>query len=150
MTMSKPGWWLCYCALWSTWTRKSLFLVTDVTSTPETLEAMDTPENPMMIVHGDSVLAGQHYTVMCDHLVISPRLNSFIDAFAMLFASFYVFNIEYQTGSAVTLEFIQRCFVRLNPEKGSKGCKEKRKKTVMSAKVLKLINELADFEWIEA
>ncbi|XP_067652038.1 uncharacterized protein [Haliotis asinina] len=130
--------------------QESLFLVADVTSTPEFIEAMDTPENPMMIVHGDSVLAGQHYTVMCDHLVISPRLNSFIDAFAMLFAAFYVFNIEYQTGSAATLEFIQRCFVRINPDKGSKGCKGKRKKTVMSAKVLKLINELADFEWIEA
>ena len=33
---------------------------------------------------------------------------NFIDAMAVLFASFYVFNIEYQEAAACTLELVQR------------------------------------------
>ncbi|CAL1289617.1 unnamed protein product [Larinioides sclopetarius] len=42
----------------------------------------------------------------------------------------------------VTLEFIQRCFLRMNPDKGSK-----RRKSAMNQKVLTLLNKLMDFEW---
>ena len=39
---------------------------------------------------------------------MSHRNTSFIAAFAVLFVSFYCYNLEYQEEAAVTLEFIQR------------------------------------------
>lgn len=33
---------------------------------------------------------------------------NFIDAFVMLFACYYVFNVEYQEAAACTLELVQR------------------------------------------
>lgn len=40
----------------------------------------------------------------------SPPIPDFATALAVLFASFYVFNIEYQVEAATTLEFVQRYF----------------------------------------
>ncbi|CAL1285634.1 unnamed protein product [Larinioides sclopetarius] len=42
--------------------------------------------------------------------------------------------------ACVALEFVQRCFLRMNPDKGSK-----RKKSAMNQKVLTLLNKLMDF-----
>ena len=57
---------------------------------------------------GDSVLAGKSYMVMCDRTAITDKSVGFIDSVSALFASYYVFNLEYQPGAASTLEFIQR------------------------------------------
>ncbi|XP_033105268.1 uncharacterized protein LOC117107658 isoform X2 [Anneissia japonica] len=52
--------------------------------------------------------------------VISPSEGSLVNALATLFASYYAFNYEYQEEAATTLEFIQRCLKRINPESGTK------------------------------
>ncbi|CAM4735574.1 unnamed protein product [Leuciscus chuanchicus] len=44
----------------------------------------------------------------------------FADALSVVFSCFYVFNIEYQENACATLELIQRFFVRINPEEGTK------------------------------
>lgn len=38
---------------------------------------------------------------------------------SFFFASFYTFNLQYQTEASRTLEFIQRCFAGINPSTGS-------------------------------
>ncbi len=38
----------------------------------------------------------------------SPPMSDFTTALAVLFASLYVFNIEYQVEAVTTLEFVQR------------------------------------------
>ncbi|CAL1262714.1 unnamed protein product [Larinioides sclopetarius] len=48
--------------------------------------------------------------------------------------------------ACVTLEFIQRCFLSMNPDKGSKA--SKRKKSAMNQKVLTLLNKLNYFEMV--
>lgn len=49
---------------------------------------------------------------------------NFITGLAALFAS-YNFNLQYQEEAACTLEFVQRRFVDINPERGSKAKKGK-------------------------
>ncbi|XP_048259396.1 uncharacterized protein LOC125384390 [Haliotis rufescens] len=131
---------------------KDVFFVVDETTSVGAAEKSTTKESLQLIVFGDSVLAGKTYMLMCDRMVISPmdRIQSFMDAFSAFFASFYVFNLEYPPGASTTMEFIQRCFIGINPDRGSKGNQGKRKKTKINPKVLSLINALADFEWLES
>ncbi|KAK4294678.1 hypothetical protein Pmani_000062 [Petrolisthes manimaculis] len=48
-----------------------------------------------------------------------------IYALAMLFSSYYIFNIQYPSDAEATLEFIQRCMVGINPDRGHKAEKKK-------------------------
>ena len=41
---------------------------------------------------------------------LSPPMPDFTTALAVLFASFYVFNIEYEVEAVTTLEFVQRYY----------------------------------------
>ncbi|CAL1289018.1 unnamed protein product, partial [Larinioides sclopetarius] len=70
---------------------------------------------------------------------INEEISTFEAGFFMITAS-YILNIEYAEMACVTLEFIQRCFLSMNPDKGSKA--SKRKKSAMNQKVLTLLNKL--------
>ncbi|KAL0152014.1 hypothetical protein M9458_052680 [Cirrhinus mrigala] len=52
-------------------------------------------------------------------VVVNPHPN-FVAGLAALFASYYIFNLVYQHEACCTLEFIQRCFVGINPHTGTK------------------------------
>ncbi|CAM4530049.1 unnamed protein product [Leuciscus chuanchicus] len=60
-------------------------------------------------------------------VVIGPH-PFFLHGLAAFFSSYYVFNIEYPAAGSSTLEFIQRCFLSINPERGSKT----KKRTTMN------------------
>ena len=65
----------------------------------------------LVAVSGESLLKGENWMVSVQGKVLiymSHRNTSFIAAFAVLFASFYCYNLEYQEEAAVTLELIQR------------------------------------------
>ena len=66
----------------------------------------------------------------------------------MLFALYYCMNLQYPTEAAATLEFIQRCLVGINPNRGTKVAEGKKKTYAINPKVLTFINALADFEWV--
>ncbi|RXN35929.1 hypothetical protein ROHU_003392 [Labeo rohita] len=55
----------------------------------------------------------------------------FLHGVAAFFNSDYVFNLEYPAAGSSTLEFIQRCFLGINPERGSKT----KKRTTMNPHV---------------
>ncbi|MEQ2238625.1 hypothetical protein ILYODFUR_035064 [Ilyodon furcidens] len=50
---------------------------------------------------------------------------TFLAGLGALFATFFVFNLEYPEEATCTLEFIQRWFLGLNPERGTKAAKGK-------------------------
>ncbi|GAA6086972.1 uncharacterized protein LOC109088557 [Tachysurus ichikawai] len=69
-----------------------------------------------------------------------------------------VFSLQYQDEAACTLEFIQRCFIGINRERGTKAKRGKvvsKKKGVIVPKlssavnthVAMLLKNLLDFEW---
>ncbi|RXN37642.1 hypothetical protein ROHU_001863 [Labeo rohita] len=64
------------------------------------------------------------------HVVMGPY-PFFLHGVAAFFSSYYVFNLEYPAAGSSTLEFIQRCFLGINPERGSKT----KKRTTMNPHV---------------
>ncbi|KAA8578049.1 hypothetical protein FQN60_005308, partial [Etheostoma spectabile] len=91
--------------------------------------------------------------------VISEGISpTFATEFAAVFAIYYIFNLQYQEEAACTLEFIQRRFIGMNPERGTKAKRDKvvsKKKGVIVQKktsavhthVAMLLKNLLDIEW---
>lgn len=57
-------------------------------------------------------------------------------AFKFMFAAYYIFNLCYPKQLSHTLEFVQRYFLKLNPEQGTKS-----KKGTIS-KIISLLTKL--------
>lgn len=53
---------------------------------------------------------------------VQPTLLS---GLAELFSLYYILNLQYQEEAESTLEFLQRCFVGINPEQGTKAARGK-------------------------
>ncbi|KAI4459143.1 hypothetical protein MML48_6g00001703 [Holotrichia oblita] len=66
------------------------------------------------------------------------RVDNLLEALQVTFALYYNFNLIYTQGCAATLEFIQRYFMKIHPDRGS------RNKNKRCGKLLSLINQLAD------
>uniref|UniRef100_A0A8C4RPV3 Si:dkey-15h8.17 n=1 Tax=Erpetoichthys calabaricus TaxID=27687 RepID=A0A8C4RPV3_ERPCA len=61
------------------------------------------------------------------------------------YTSYYNLNLQYPDDASSTLEFIQRCFLGINPESGSKS---KKKHGHINQQVCTLLRKLIDFEWM--
>ncbi|KAK0149371.1 hypothetical protein N1851_005236 [Merluccius polli] len=107
---------------------------------------------------GDSVLEAKKWMlVMEGNVLIQSDDLPDSSATAVLMACYFVFNIENQEEAASILEFIQRFFLRINPD-GSKctsktqvsrtsGKKVQRKSTGLNPHVAKLIRDIVEFDW---
>lgn len=69
------------------------------------------------------------------------RTYCFYEALEILMSAYYVFNMEYPTQCACTLEFIQKYFLNIHPLSGTKS-----RKVATKYKVLSLFNKLRDIE----
>ncbi|XP_040888967.1 uncharacterized protein LOC121178736 isoform X2 [Toxotes jaculatrix] len=101
------------------------------------------PSTPCLIVQGDLMKPRAWLLSIEEQVVMGPHRNM-LNGLAALFSSFYNFNLQYPEESSCTLEFIQRCFLGINPESGSKT---KRKRGGINAHVSTLMRKLVDFEW---
>ncbi|MEQ2264168.1 hypothetical protein XENORESO_021536 [Xenotaenia resolanae] len=75
------------------------------------------------------------------------NISCFISALCMMFGSYYCFNIQYPSGLASKLEFLQRCFFSIDPDKGSRVEEIHKPRLCVNPHVLTLIHELSDHEW---
>ncbi|GAA6218802.1 uncharacterized protein LOC110440176 isoform X2 [Lates japonicus] len=82
-----------------------------------------------------------------DGNIVQDNIPSFISALCMMFGSYYCFNIHYPSQLVSTLEFLQRCFFSINPEKGTKVERTNASHLHVNPRVLTLIQELSDHEW---
>ncbi|XP_039594615.1 uncharacterized protein LOC120516762 isoform X2 [Polypterus senegalus] len=106
------------------------------------------PASPCIIFCGDSLLTASCFMLSVDKNVVKENIPVFLEAFEMMFAAYYIFNIQYPSDVGSTLEFIQRCFANINPERGTKVHRSKSKKQyAVNPRVLTLISAIADFEW---
>ncbi|KAJ8048985.1 hypothetical protein HOLleu_01518 [Holothuria leucospilota] len=112
-------------------------------------EDLDVPRSPFLAAFGRNFAEAERFCLYVDGVAVNKKLHSFFGALTALFASFYCFNIEYPVEVSNTLEFIQRFFAGINPDRGSKTEKSKRKRTAVSSKILELTNTLTNFfsEW---
>ncbi|KAF7645123.1 hypothetical protein LDENG_00209580, partial [Lucifuga dentata] len=80
----------------------------------------DLPPTPCIVVCGDGPLAAAEFMVAVDRVVVMDRNSTFSEAVVVMFMAYYVMNIDYPVELGATLEFLQRCVFRINPDHGSK------------------------------
>ncbi|XP_035990033.1 uncharacterized protein LOC118556368 isoform X1 [Fundulus heteroclitus] len=98
----------------------------------------------------NSTLAAENFMLSVDQTIVNGHIRIFSDALMLMFGSYYCMNISYPAAQASTLEFLQRCLFKINPDKGSKVERNATKrKLAVSPKVLILITRIADCEWRE-
>ncbi|CAB4010891.1 Hypothetical predicted protein [Paramuricea clavata] len=126
--------------------KQELMIRSDVDETVSNEEILkQCPKSPFLVIFDETLLANR-CSLVVDGIIVNEKLVGFIEGLMVMFASYYIFNIVYPEELASTLEFIQRCFLGLNPEKGSKRSKTKGKKNNVNPKVLSLANSLKDFQ----
>ncbi|CAL1287197.1 unnamed protein product, partial [Larinioides sclopetarius] len=81
-------------------------------------------------------------TVLVEKVPYEPMIP-LNDAIHTWFISFYIFSLVYPEECCVTLEFIQRALLSINPnDKGTKMAKRYGKRVSIHPKVLRLLNKL--------
>ncbi|XP_055010320.1 uncharacterized protein LOC129409166 [Boleophthalmus pectinirostris] len=126
---------------------ESLFFYVEDTCLAEEVQLEQVPVTPAVIVCGTSCFSSTRYMLSLDQNLINTNISSFISALCLMFGSYYCFNIHYPSELASTLEFLQRCFFLINPEKGTKvESKNSKRRLNVNPRVLTLIQELSDHE----
>ncbi|KAG7462258.1 hypothetical protein JOB18_019490 [Solea senegalensis] len=125
-----------------------LFHCVEETSLAKEVQMKDVPLTPCLIVCGSSCFVAKTFMLSIDQKVVNDHITSFSSAMCLLFGSYYCFNIHYPVELRSTLEFLQRCFFSINPERGTKVEQKKKKLFSVNPRVLTLISALADHEWI--
>ncbi|XP_043084851.1 uncharacterized protein LOC122331467 [Puntigrus tetrazona] len=120
------------------------------TSLAKDVELDNLPPTPCIIVCGPSCYAAVRFMLSVDRKIVNDDITTFIAAVCLMFGSYYCFNIHYPTELASVLEFLQRCFFIINPEKGTKVVEKNNKKRLpVNPRVFTLISDLSDHEWRE-
>lgn len=99
------------------------------------------PSMPCILIIGDD-----HFKIAVDQVIVNNHISSIVLALSYTFSLFYVLNIRYPKEMALTLEFIQRVFLGINPEKGTKAEKKGEKSYHLPPRLIRILNELNDFE----
>ncbi|XP_027869633.1 uncharacterized protein LOC114142520 isoform X2 [Xiphophorus couchianus] len=102
---------------------------------------LDLPSTPCIFIMGE-----QLFKVAVDQMIVNDHIKSPIAALSYTFSMFYVLNIKYPKDMSLTLEFIQRVFLGLNPKRGSKAEMKGKKHHHIPPRLLKFVNELYDFD----
>ncbi|KAL3979215.1 zinc finger and BTB domain-containing protein 34 [Sarotherodon galilaeus] len=102
---------------------------------------VELPVTPCILIRGD-----QQFKIAVDGLLVNDHITSPIVALSYVFSMFYVCNVQYPPEMAFTLEFMQRVFFGVNPERGSKAEKKGKKRHFIPPQVCKLVSQLKEFE----
>uniref|UniRef100_A0A3P8NYM5 Uncharacterized protein n=1 Tax=Astatotilapia calliptera TaxID=8154 RepID=A0A3P8NYM5_ASTCA len=139
----------------------SIFILADAFSTKMSVEReMTLPITPRVIALGNNFMSASRWMISLEGKVFyePEQMHDFASTLAVFFASYYVFNLEYQESASITLEMIQRFFVRINPDMGTKcpaklgtsrktGRVVKRKVTSICPRITTFLQRLSEFEW---
>ncbi|KAK3890028.1 hypothetical protein Pcinc_006025 [Petrolisthes cinctipes] len=138
------------CAVMSYFSEKeeTVYKCVEAAATKADIEK-NLPDTPCLIGFGESRMLASRFMLSIDGVVVNDHISTFTAGLVMLFCSYYNFNIMYPLDCAATLEFIQRCFVGINPDRGSKVQVKKNCKRYSQThpKVLSLISAIADVDW---
>ncbi|KAK5847874.1 hypothetical protein PBY51_016968 [Eleginops maclovinus] len=100
--------------------KENLKLKVDPCATAVDVNTAELPSTPCLIIQGDMMKPSGWLISIEGHVVMGPH-PLFLHRVAAFFSSYYVFNLEYPAAGSSTLESIQRCFLGINPERGSKN-----------------------------
>ncbi|GAA6073764.1 uncharacterized protein LOC113086880 isoform X1 [Tachysurus ichikawai] len=131
--------------------KESLMLEVDPCATAVDVNTAELPATPCLIIQGDMMKPSGWLISIEGHVVMGPH-SFFLHGVAAFFSSYYVFNLAYPAaGSSIIKVYlklklsllINRCFLGINPERGSKT----KKRTTMNPHVSTLLRKLIDFKW---
>ncbi|XP_071838988.1 uncharacterized protein [Apostichopus japonicus] len=108
------------------------------------IEAMDLQGPVVLVAHG-KVLTATLFSLAIGGKETTKVTNP-LSGVCVWFAAYYVFNLQYPEKAPALLEFIQRIFLGINPDCGTKRQKMKGKKSAVNPVVLKLAGEMSNFE----
>ncbi|KAF4117801.1 hypothetical protein G5714_002354 [Onychostoma macrolepis] len=83
------------------------------------------------VVRGSSPLTAENLMIAVDQTIVKDGVTNCVDALVMMFVYYYCLNISYPLELGATLEFMQRCLFRINPDRGTKVEKQQSKKTAV-------------------
>ncbi|XP_041946353.1 uncharacterized protein LOC121707694 [Alosa sapidissima] len=127
---------------------ENLFHFSEDTALAQEIQLEKLPPNPCIVVCGSSCFAARTFMLSIDQEIVNDHVTSYMAALCLMFGSYYCFNIHYPVELRSTLEFLQRCFFSINPERGTKVEWKKNKKVLpVNPRVLTFIAEVADYEW---
>ncbi|RXN33745.1 hypothetical protein ROHU_003391 [Labeo rohita] len=110
--------------------KESLMFEVDPCATAVDVNTAELPSTPCLIIQGDMMKPSGWLLSIEGHVMMGPH-PFFLHGVVAFFSSYYVFNLEYPAAGSSTLESIQRCFLGINPERGSKT----KKRTTMNPHV---------------
>ncbi|XP_052127563.1 uncharacterized protein LOC127750308 [Frankliniella occidentalis] len=99
---------------------EALFIKIDETATEDDIPKLDEiPKTPRLFIAGSKILKYSriYFTVDGD---VAGTADTLLEGIALLFGAYFVLNLNYDANAQITLEFIQRCIVLMNPIRGNK------------------------------
>ncbi|KAK0156640.1 hypothetical protein N1851_000115 [Merluccius polli] len=118
-------------------TTDALILLADVSATVDDVEkTLTLPPTPRGT---ERVTTGRWMISLEGHVQCEGIQPTFMTGLAALFSLYHIFNLQYQEDAACTLEFIQRRFIGINPERGSKASWGK----IISKKTGKVVQKMS-------
>ncbi|XP_047459749.1 uncharacterized protein LOC125019143 isoform X2 [Mugil cephalus] len=115
-----------------------MFYRVDQTTLPSEVDCAGLPSTPCIVVCGNSTLAAENFMLSVDQTIVNGHIRIFSEALMLMFGSYYCMNISYPATQASTLEFLQRCLFKINPDKGSKVERNTNKKQLAVSPTTKL------------
>ncbi|XP_034237119.1 uncharacterized protein LOC117642737 isoform X2 [Thrips palmi] len=120
----------------------SVLRVVDPGTSQADLEAIDS-DRPILIVKGRSLFdESATAQILCENSILI-RESSAAKGFLYLIICYYAYNYNYASEAQGFLEFLQRFYLKINPESGHKRGPKAKKGTVVHPKVRKLICQIA-------
>ncbi|XP_074649005.1 uncharacterized protein LOC141904322 [Tubulanus polymorphus] len=98
----------------------------------------------IIIALGENIFESTEFLIAVESRILIECLSTWQQAVEAWFSVHYVFNLAYDDNCKTTLEFIQRCVMNINPDKGSKSLK-KRKYSV-DPRIIRLVNDLKEMD----
>ncbi|XP_076342353.1 uncharacterized protein LOC143242754 [Tachypleus tridentatus] len=124
--------------------KEDLFKTAEDIITSADLEQHDDLPHPHVVIRGNHPFENNCYAVV-EGCILAENVTLRM-AVGLTIAAYYNLNITYPESIANTLEFIQRIFLGINPQRGSKVRKTDKRRPAFSTKVRKLIDNLRDFD----
>ncbi|CAL1272192.1 unnamed protein product [Larinioides sclopetarius] len=110
---------------------------------------MDLPSTPCLICYGEDATNAKAFKLYIDGTAAIEIIRNISDGFALMFASYYCFNIYNPKSASTTLEFVQRYLLGINPNRGSKKNPGLKKQEILNSKILNLVNKISEHELID-
>ncbi|CAL1287453.1 unnamed protein product [Larinioides sclopetarius] len=92
---------------------------------------MDLPSTPCLICYGEDAANAKAFKLYIDGTAAIEIIRNISDE-----------------NDGTTLEFVQRCLLGINPNRGSKKNPSLKKQDILNSKILNLVNKVSEYELI--